>query len=383
MAMDRSAARIPAAARDAFSHSIDRAQEWVVGMQSENGGWGAFDADNEYYYLNEIPFADHGALLDPPTADVTARCVSMLAQLGASTGNNDALDKGIGYLVRTQEKDGSWYGRWGMNYVYGTWSVLCALNAARVQPSAPPIRRAVEWLLAIQNEDGGWGEAGDSYKLDYRGYEPAPSTASQTAWALLGLMAVGEVDHPSVPRGIKYLLQKPGRGRVLGRALFHRDRFPARLLSPLSRLREILPALGACPLPQSEIRQYHLSSGRDVSAASEHRGFVIAVCGLRAEARIAARSADARAVAGGGDAGRLGGLIQEQIARGGKAIISFGIAAGLAPGFDGGTCVVGSEVVSASDRKRYAVNRTWTGGVEVTARQGWSLLRSPASISPW
>jgi hopanoid-associated phosphorylase len=98
-----------------------------------------------------------------------------------------------------------------------------------------------------------------------------------------------------------------------------------------------------------------------VSAASEHRGFVIAVCGLRAEARIAARSADARAVAGGGDAVRLGGLIQEQIARGGKAIISFGVAAGLAPGFDGGTCVVGSEVVSASDRKRYAVNRTWTG----------------------
>jgi squalene-hopene/tetraprenyl-beta-curcumene cyclase len=226
MAMDRSAARIPAAARDAFSHSIDRAQEWVVGMQSENGGWGAFDADNEYYYLNEIPFADHGALLDPPTADVTARCVSMLAQLGASTGNNDALDRGIGYLVRTQEKDGSWYGRWGMNYVYGTWSVLCALNAARVQPSAPPIRRAVEWLLAIQNEDGGWGEAGDSYKLDYRGYEPAPSTASQTAWALLGLMAVGEVAHPSVARGIKYLLQSQGEDGFWAEPYFTATGFP-------------------------------------------------------------------------------------------------------------------------------------------------------------
>jgi squalene-hopene/tetraprenyl-beta-curcumene cyclase len=195
-------------------------------MQCEDGGWAAFDADNEYYYLNQIPFSDHGALLDPPTADVTARCVSMLAQLGASTGNNDALDRGIGYLVRTQEKDGSWYGRWGMNYVYGTWSVLCALNAARVQPSAPPIRRAVEWLLAIQNEDGGWGEAGDSYKLDYRGYEPAPSTASQTAWALLGLMAVGEVAHPSVPRGIKYLLQSQGEDGFWAEPYFTATGFP-------------------------------------------------------------------------------------------------------------------------------------------------------------
>jgi squalene-hopene/tetraprenyl-beta-curcumene cyclase len=174
-------------------------------MQSVNGGWGAFDADNEYYYLNNIPFADHGALLDPPTEDVSARCLSMLAQLGAVKGA--AAERAIAYLRRTQRHDGSWFGRWGMNYIYGTWSVLSALNAAGFSPDAPEMRRAVEWLAAIQNPDGGWGEDGSSYRLDYHGYEPAPSTASQTAWALLGLMAAGAIDHPAVGRGIKYLAE--------------------------------------------------------------------------------------------------------------------------------------------------------------------------------
>ena len=129
MAMDRALGRA-AANGDTYREAIARGREWIVGMQSRNGGWGAFDADNTYEYLNQIPFSDHGALLDPPTADVTARCVSMLAQLGERRGESGALDKAIAYLERTQEKDGSWYGRWGMNYIYGTWSVLCALNAA-------------------------------------------------------------------------------------------------------------------------------------------------------------------------------------------------------------------------------------------------------------
>jgi squalene-hopene/tetraprenyl-beta-curcumene cyclase len=212
MAMDRAASRLPESEPDKFPEAIDRAQEWIVGMQSENGGFAAFDADNEYYYLNQIPFADHGALLDPPTADVTARCVSMLAQLGARRGESEPLDKAIAYLRRTQEADGSWYGRWGMNYIYGTWSVLCALNAAQLDASSPPMRKAVDWLVSIQNPDGGWGEDGASYKLDYRGHKPAPSTASQTAWALLGLMAAGEVDHPSVKQGICYLLKQASDG---------------------------------------------------------------------------------------------------------------------------------------------------------------------------
>jgi squalene-hopene/tetraprenyl-beta-curcumene cyclase len=175
-------------------------------MQSQNGAWGAFDADNEFYYLNNIPFADHGALLDPPTDDVTARCVSMLAQFGTTGGDNKAaIERAVAYMRRSQLPDGSWYGRWGMNYIYGTWSVLCALNAAGVGHDAPEMRNAVNWLVAIQNADGGWGEDGSSYKLDYRGYESAPSTASQTAWALLGLMTAGAFDHPAVERGIKYL----------------------------------------------------------------------------------------------------------------------------------------------------------------------------------
>ncbi|HLH90657.1 MAG TPA: squalene--hopene cyclase [Xanthobacteraceae bacterium] len=192
-----------------YDGAIARGREWIEGMQSRNGGWGAFDVDNEFEYLNNIPFADHGALLDPPTEDVTGRCLSMLAQLGARAGE-PAIDRAIDYLRRTQRADGSWYGRWGMNFIYGTWSVLCALNAVGADPASPEIRKAVDWLVAIQNPDGGWGEDGTSYKLEYKGYEPAPSTASQTAWALIGLMAAGESAHQSVARGIAYLTSTQG-----------------------------------------------------------------------------------------------------------------------------------------------------------------------------
>jgi squalene-hopene/tetraprenyl-beta-curcumene cyclase len=186
--------------------AIARAVEWVVGMQSGNGGWGAFEPENTHFHLNNIPFADHGALLDPPTADVSARCLSMLAQLedGAATPPAQAA---LRYLLSEQETNGSWFGRWGTNYIYGTWSVLCALQAAGLPAAAPPVQRAAEWLAAIQNDDGGWGEAGDSYRPDYCGHEPAPSTASQTAWALLGLMAAGAAGTPAVARGIDYLVR--------------------------------------------------------------------------------------------------------------------------------------------------------------------------------
>ncbi len=199
MAMDRAAG-----GPERFAKAIARGREWIEGLQSRDGGWAAFDADNTYRYLNNIPFADHGALLDPPTADLTARCVSMLAQLGEPI-DNPRMRAALAWLKREQEADGSWFGRWGVNYVYGTWSALCALNAAGLAPSSPMVARAADWLIAIQNPDGGWGEGCDSYRLDYNGYEAAPSAASQTAWALLGLMAAGRVDHPVTARGIAWL----------------------------------------------------------------------------------------------------------------------------------------------------------------------------------
>ena len=201
MAMDRARR----AGGPDHAEAIARGREWVEGLQSRDGGFAAFDADNTREFLNHIPFADHGALLDPPTADVTARCVSMLAQLGETRDSSPALARALDYLLAEQEEDGSWFGRWGMNYIYGAWSALCALNAAQVAPDHEAVRRAVGWLLRIQNADGGWGEAGESYRPGYEGYEPAPSTASQTAWALLALMAAGEIEHPQVARGMAYL----------------------------------------------------------------------------------------------------------------------------------------------------------------------------------
>jgi len=199
--------KLPVEASGAAGYALEYAiaLAWTLAMQSSNGGWAAFDANNLEYYLNNIPFSDHGALLDPPTEDVTARCVSMLAQLGETAATSKPLADGVAYLRRTQLAEGSWYGRWGLNYIYGTWSVLCALNAAGIDHQDPMMRRAVDWLISVQNKDGGWGENAVSYRLDYKGYEHAPSTSSQTAWALLGLMAAGEVENPAILRGVQYL----------------------------------------------------------------------------------------------------------------------------------------------------------------------------------
>ena len=206
MAMDR--ARAPSG--NQFDAAIARGAEWVEGLQSRDGGWGAFDADNSFHYLNNIPFADHGALLDPPTDDVTARCVSMLAQLGAKP-DDPRVAAALDFLTRSQRPEGSWFGRWGVNYIYGTWSVLCALNAAGLGPDDARVRKAADWLVAIQNADGGWGEDCDSYDLDYAGHRPAASAPSQTAWALMGLMAAGRLDHPAVQRGVEWLMAHEDR----------------------------------------------------------------------------------------------------------------------------------------------------------------------------
>ena len=207
-----------------YREAIERGTEWIIGMQSINGGWGAFDADNNHFFLQNLPFADHGALLDPPTADVSARCLGMLAQLGYET-DHPVMAKGLAFLRSEQEKEGSWFGRWGNNYVYGTWSVLCAFNAAGEDMQARHIRKAVDWLKYVQRPDGGWGEDCSTY-WQYRRDEVKTSTPSQTSWALMGLMAAGEVDSNSVARGVEYLLNAERDGGNWHEEYFNAVGFP-------------------------------------------------------------------------------------------------------------------------------------------------------------
>jgi squalene-hopene/tetraprenyl-beta-curcumene cyclase len=201
-------------ARDSarYAENIRRALDWLVGMQSKNGGFAAFDADNTCYHLNMIPFADHGALLDPPTSDVTARVVTVLARVGRPQ-DAQALERAIAYLREQQEPDGSWFGRWGTNYIYGTWSVLTAFAQAHISAEDPAMRRAALWLKVKQNTDGGWGESNDSYALQpaaadrHSATRPQASTAYQSAWALLGLLAAGEARSDAARRGAEFLLR--------------------------------------------------------------------------------------------------------------------------------------------------------------------------------
>ncbi|HVH84302.1 MAG TPA: squalene--hopene cyclase, partial [Steroidobacteraceae bacterium] len=188
-----------------YAYAEERALDWLAGMQSSNGGFASFDVDNTRYYLNAIPFADHGALLDPPTSDVTARVVTALAVSGRAQ-DAAALERAVAFLRAEQEADGSWFGRWGTNYIYGTWSVLTAFSHAGIAPDDPAVRRAAAFLAARQNPDGGWGESNDSYWRE-RGGTPAASTPHQSAWAILGLLAAGEAATEAVQRGVRYLLR--------------------------------------------------------------------------------------------------------------------------------------------------------------------------------
>ena len=180
-----------------------RAIEWLLGMQSKDGGWAAFDVDNNWHILADVPFADHNAMLDPTCPDITGRVLEALCSFGLD-GNHPAVRKGIIYLERSQEPDGSWYGRWGVDYIYGTFLALRGLAAAGVDDREAHILRAGEWLRSIQNADGGWGESCASY--NNHTFTPAPSTASQTAWAILGLIAGGDSSSISVQKGIEYLI---------------------------------------------------------------------------------------------------------------------------------------------------------------------------------
>ncbi len=186
--------------------ALERGLAWLLAMQSDNGGWGAFDKNNTRSFVTQIPFADFGALIDPPTPDVTAHVIELFGHLGYGQSFRP-VELALEYLQREQEADGgSWFGRWGCNYIYGTGAVLPALRAVGVETGHPLIRRAVEWLISHQNQDGGWGETPGSYRGDPELRGQGPSTASQTAWALLALLAAGEVENRALERGIAYLI---------------------------------------------------------------------------------------------------------------------------------------------------------------------------------
>jgi squalene-hopene/tetraprenyl-beta-curcumene cyclase len=191
--------------------TIRRAINWLLAMQSRDGGWAAFDADNNWEFLSQVPFADHNAMLDPTCADITGRVLEALCAHGLER-SHAAVRRGVEWLVRHQESDGSWYGRWGVAYIYGTCFALRGLAAAGESDREAHILRAGEWLRSVQNADGGWGESCASY--DHGVFTPGPSTPSQTAWAILGLIAGGDAASLSVQHGIEYLLetQRPDGG---------------------------------------------------------------------------------------------------------------------------------------------------------------------------
>ena len=252
---------------------IGLAVDWVLGMQSSDGGWGAFDIDNNRLYLNHIPFADHGALLDPSTSDVTARCVEMLSMLGYGR-DFPPLARALEFLRREQEPSGAWFGRWGVNYIYGTWSVLMALHQVGEDMGQPWVRRAVDWLKSCQNPDGGWGETCYSYDDPALAGQGA-STASQTAWALLGLLAAGEVRSETVEKGVHYLLATRNREGEWEEAFFTGTGFPRVFYLRYHGYRRYFPlwALGlyrrlssGLPSRQEEVRQRAVTAGAGAEA---------------------------------------------------------------------------------------------------------------------
>ncbi|MFZ5556199.1 MAG: squalene--hopene cyclase [Pseudomonadota bacterium] len=203
-----------------YRHAIRRALAWIRGMQSRNGGFAAFDVDNTRRWLLEIPFADHGALLDPPTADVSARCATLFALADPGAGRDPAYRRCIDYLLGQQEPDGSWFGRWGTNYIYGTWSAAAALEGCPDPRARAALARAAQWLKSVQRADGGWGETNDSYAEPALAGRHARSTAFQTAWALLALASAGEARSAEFGRGVDFLL-----ARQRGDGLWHDPEF--------------------------------------------------------------------------------------------------------------------------------------------------------------
>ncbi len=204
MVLRRTRAEAPAGAQEA---AIDRGLAWMLGMQNRDGGWGSFDRDNDKQWLTEVPFADHNAMIDPSTADITGRVLESLSHFPGYGTSHPVVQRALAFLRRDQTGDGAWYGRWGVNYIYGTWQVLRGVAAIGEDLQAPYVRRGARWLLEHQNGDGGWGESIASYDEPSRRGK-GESTPSQTAWAIMGLLAAGEGESPAVRRGVRWLVDR-------------------------------------------------------------------------------------------------------------------------------------------------------------------------------
>jgi squalene-hopene/tetraprenyl-beta-curcumene cyclase len=231
---------------DRAEAALQRAARWMIGMQSSDGGWGAFDVDNWRGLCRDVPFCDFGEVIDPPSADVTAHAVELLAA-EPYAGARQSADRGLSWLLREQEADGSWFGRWGVNHVYGTWSVLCALVAGGLSGEDPSVRRGADWLKAHQNPDGGWGEDIRSY-TDPAWIGRGASTASQTAWALIGLHEAGETRSDAVARGIRWLCETQRGDGTWDEPYFTGTGFPTDFYINYHLYRLVFPvmALGRC-----------------------------------------------------------------------------------------------------------------------------------------
>lgn len=272
------AARPPAAPGDQddallarTTTAIARAERWMMAMQNRDGGWGAFDRDNDRQYLCYVPFADHNAMIDPSSPDLAARVIEALGHLGRRIGD-PLVDRAVDYLRRTQEPDGAWFGRWGVNYIYGTWQVLSGLAAVGVAPQDPLVVGGADWLIACQQPDGAWGESPDSYAdAELRGQ--GPPTPSQTAWAILGLLAAGCRDHPAVSRGADWLLKGQRSDGTWDETEFTGTGFPRvfylryhyyRIYFPLMALARYAAAAGT-PAALSTVAPMAAAQGRDGS----------------------------------------------------------------------------------------------------------------------
>jgi squalene-hopene/tetraprenyl-beta-curcumene cyclase len=237
-------------------------------MQNRDGGWAAFDKDINKQILERVPFADHNAMLDPSCPDITARVLEALSHYGFRIGQ-PPVDAAVKFVLSHQEQNGAWFGRWGVNYIYGTWQVLVGLEAIGFDMTVPVVRRAVSWLREVQNEDGGWGESCRSYD------DPAlagcgVSTASQTAWAVLGLLAAGESASPEVRAGAEFLVgtqhadggwtEEPFTGTGFPRVFYLKyHMYP--IYFPLMALARYAAAVGAALSPLMKTDHYRLDPG--------------------------------------------------------------------------------------------------------------------------